>query len=161
MKYNTTTKPEEILFCDLNDLDVSRVTDFSWLFSFMNFQADVSKWNMKNARNLSFMFSNSSLSLDSISSWNTENVIDMSFMFSGSTISGVGVSNWNTKSLVNITGMFNRCSGDFKISDLLHWDLHRVSMCDELFFNTKITKDNRDLVMLANKLGVDYNLLIY
>ena len=34
--------------CDLNDLDVSKVKDMSWVFFGLQFNGDISKWDTSN-----------------------------------------------------------------------------------------------------------------
>ena len=41
---------------DLENLDVSQIEDFSFLFKNSNVNGDISKWNMSNAINLEAMF---------------------------------------------------------------------------------------------------------
>ena len=69
--------------CDLNDIDTSLITDMSWLFSWSDFNGNISKWDVSKVENMMGMFAGSDFNRD-ISNWDTSKVKDMSSMFSES-----------------------------------------------------------------------------
>ena len=42
--------------CNLNDIDLSKITDISYLFSGTYFNGDISKWNVSKIKNNGYMF---------------------------------------------------------------------------------------------------------
>ena len=74
---------ERGLNADLNDIDVSEITDMRAMFYMSKFNGDISKWDVSNVTNMAYMFYMSKFNGD-ISKWNTSNVDDMLHIFYGS-----------------------------------------------------------------------------
>jgi len=91
---------------DFNDIDTSKITDMSCLFTFSrsNFNGDISKWDVSNVTNMVSMFEKSEFT-GNISKWDVSNVKDMKFMFYGSKFNG-DISNWDVINVKNMGGMF-------------------------------------------------------
>ena len=68
--------------CDLNFIDVSKMTSLSYLFEKSNFNGDISKWDTSNVEDMFEMFKASEFNSD-ISEWNVSNVNYMTSMFKG------------------------------------------------------------------------------
>ena len=90
--------------CDLNDVDVSNVTNMGYMFAWSLFNGDISGWDVSKVENMAGMFYNSAFNGD-ISGWDVSGVRDMSFMFVGSDFNG-DISGWDVSGVTDIRSMF-------------------------------------------------------
>ncbi len=97
---------------NLNWIDVSRVTDMEQLFyepyvSMHALNIDVSRWDVRNVVNTSYMFSYSTFNGD-LRGWKLVSVDDCSYMFIYSKFSG-DLSGWDVSNVSNTKHMISKC----------------------------------------------------
>lgn len=135
-------KDEEVI--DFNNIDVSRVKDFSQVFANINGaymslttsvrdkNFDVSNWNMSSAMNTSLMFANQKKFNCDLSKWNVKNVTYMNDMFNGCEEFNSDLSKWDVSRVKDMTRMFFNCK-KFN-QDLSKWNVSHVKDMDYIFY---------------------------
>lgn len=111
---------------NLNDIDVSKITDMSNLFSSFDIRnIDISKWDVSNVEDMSSMFYNcyNLESIGDISKWDVSNVTNMNFMFFHCYyLESIGdISNWDISNIKDAHGMFEQCKKLSQIGNLFKW----------------------------------------
>lgn len=120
---------------DANNLDVSNVTDGSYMFySCANStEINVSQWNTSKIKYFDKMFSNcQSLAFLDVNNWDMISGCSLNSMFSYSGITDIDLSKWDTSNISNLSNLFFNCT-KLKQIDLHTWNTKSVSTCYWLF----------------------------
>jgi len=123
---------------DVTKLNTSKITDMSGLFdinavdninltktqkdNIINFNQNISNWDVSNVRDMSNMFKSSRFNQD-IGKWDVSKVTNMNGMFSYS-IFNQDISHWDVSNVTNMSNMFSYNS-EFN-QDISHWDISNV-----------------------------------
>ena len=95
---------------DLNDIDTSKITDMSFLFTFSHarFNGDISKWDVSKVKNMKFMFADCPDFNCDLSNWDVSKVEYMEQMFYDSNFSA-DLSRWDIRNVKDMSDMFYGC----------------------------------------------------
>ena len=133
---------EDLSKFDGSNLDVSNVTDMSYMFDNDKISdfTSLANWDVSKVTNMRHMFMTTSISdLTPLAHWDTSKVTDMSSMFASSLISDLTpLTHWNTSKVTDMSAMFNSNS----ISDLTplaNWNTSKVTDMSAMFENNKIS----------------------
>ena len=95
------------LYGEINDWDVSQITDFSELFKDKaSFNSDLSNWDVSNGADFESMFSGATSFNQDISSWDVSSGINFYGMFSGATSLNQDLSSWTINENASLKDMF-------------------------------------------------------
>ena len=125
----------------MNWLDVSKITDMSYLFNGKdgkNYNGDISKWNTSNVTDMSYMFTDSLFNQD-ISNWDVSHVRFMNGMFLNSEFDQ-DISGWDVSNVEDMQSMFSNSEFD---QDISGWDVSNVKQSYNIFKNSVMIEKNK------------------
>ena len=115
---------------DVTKVCTSLVTDmYRMLYDYVDFNQDISSWDVSNVTTMNQMFSNSSFNQD-ISSWDVSNVTSMVLMF-GTSPFNQDIGDWDVSNVTTMLDMFKDCSFNQPIGN---WDVSNVTNMGGMFW---------------------------
>ena len=110
----------------------THIKNLSSMFSYSTlFNQDISMWNTSNVTNMSSMFRNCTSFNQDISSWDTSKVTTMASMFQTCKVFNQPIGSWNTAKVTTMTSMFSAAPAFNQ--DLSFWCLPNISSLPTTF----------------------------
>ncbi|MEM6720847.1 MAG: BspA family leucine-rich repeat surface protein [Bacteroidota bacterium] len=132
--------------------NTGNVTNMTSMFSgAVNFNGNISNWNVSQVLTMNFMFENTPLNQD-LSTWNPSSTTEMRGMFLNASSFNSDIGNWNVSNVADMVSMFaNATSFD---QDLGDWDLTNLGNspfgnASNMFEGVTLSKDNYDNTLIG------------
>ena len=111
---------------DISLWNVSSVTNMSGMFNRANkFNQDVGSWDVSKVENMYALFAHANVFNQDISSWNVSKVINMSYMFEAANMFNQDIGSWDVGEVLNMYAMFAHAT--VFDQDIGSWDVSKVT----------------------------------
>tara|TARA_B100001093_G_scaffold286029_1_gene273224 strand:+ start:1892 stop:5110 length:3219 start_codon:yes stop_codon:yes gene_type:complete len=124
-----------IRYGNINEWDVSCVTNMSKLFKKKEFNDDISSWDVSNVKDMSWMFSDAKLFNQPIACWDVSNVTNMSGMFASAKSFNQPINNWDVSNVIDMIDMF--CCAESFNQPLNNWKVSNVTNMGAMFWGAE------------------------
>lgn len=118
---------------DINDWDVSHVTDMSFLFRDTTFNDRIDRWDVRHVTSMRGMFFNAKLFNQPLEGWEVSHVTTMESMFYGAVSFNQPLSMWDTRCVINMRCMFSRAT--LFNGTIATWSVSEVTNMSYLFYS--------------------------
>lgn len=166
---------------DLNFIDTSKITDMSYLFAspfpplfssdyfsgygFDNFNGNISKWDVSNVKDMSYMFLDNFEFNQPLNDWDVSHVTNMYCMFSDAESFNQPLDQWDVSNVTEMENMF--CGAKNFNQPLDKWNVSNVKNMSRMFayssFNQPLDKWNisnvKDMSYMFDNCPIDYRNL--
>ena len=99
--------------------------------SAINFNQDLSNWDVSNLENIAFMFTEAQSFNQDLSDWDVSNITSLFYTFDGASSFNGDIVSWDMPNLQLMEGTFRNAT-NFN-QDISGWDVSNVTHMDELF----------------------------
>ena len=122
---------------DISTWDVSNVTNMTRMFQLSNFNSDISDWDVSSVTTMFNMFNNNTAFNQEIADWDVSSVADFTRMFYSSQFNQ-DIGNWNVSSATFMDDMFGLTQFNNDIGD---WEVSNVLYMGYMFESSEFNKD--------------------
>jgi len=113
------------------------------MFSYSEFNQDISQWNVSNVKDMGLMFHESQFNQD-ISKWNVSNVINMSGIFGLSKLEH-DLSDWKPSSLTSTHNLFEKSKLEGK-QNLPYWSTVEIEFLQQAIDAYQLQKQLKSIL---------------
>ncbi|MCV3430447.1 DUF285 domain-containing protein [Campylobacter lari] len=124
----------------LRDIDVSLIDDFSYVFYYskrLDFLG-IERWDVSNAKDMSYMFFNCTKFNHSLLHWKTSNATRMAHCFENCHAYEHSVANWDVQNVITMAYLFHNCKNFHH--ELDEWNIQKDCNTQKMFGNRGLDK---------------------